>query len=211
MGLEGLISGKFDLMAVYEEHGVRFEYPDGWELSHEHHDEDFTVTVESGGTAFWMLSVLSGRPVAEDVIEAALDSFRSEYEPVDVYESDDSICMLPTVAKDVDFYELEMVNRASLRVCETDSTTIFVLSQMADTEREEVGPLLKVISDSLMCDSGDEGELVDDLAPFAFDNLFGAVDNVIEASAERHIGEAGVTDGLIDADSDTSEEESGDL
>ena len=64
--LEGLVSEKFDLMAVYAEHGVRFEYPDGWELSHEHDDDDFTVTVESEGTAFWMLSVLSGRPAAED-------------------------------------------------------------------------------------------------------------------------------------------------
>lgn len=186
-------------MAVYEEHGVRFEYPDNWELSHEHHDEDFSVTVESEGTAFWMLSVLQGRPVAEDVIEAALESFRGEYDPVDVYESEDSICMLPTVARDVDFYELEMVNRASLRVCETDSTTIFVLLQMSDTEREEAEPLLKAITDSLMCESDDDGMAGSD--PFAFENLFGAIENVIEASAESHRDDAG------NSDLDSSEEE----
>ncbi|MGZ0167275.1 MAG: hypothetical protein ACKVII_25410 [Planctomycetales bacterium] len=176
-------------MAVYEEHGVRFEYPDNWELSHEHHDEDFSVTIESEGTAFWMLSVLQGRPVAEDVIEAALESFRAEYDPVDVYESEDSICMLPTVARDVDFYELEMVNRASLRACETDSTTIFVLLQMSDTERAEAEPLLKAITDSLMCESDDD-EGLDVTDPFAFDNLFGAIDNVIEASAEPHLDDS---------------------
>ena len=52
--------------------------------------------------------------MAEDVIDAALESFKAEYDSVDVYESPDSICMLPTVAKDIDFYELEMVNRASM-------------------------------------------------------------------------------------------------
>ena len=93
-----MISGKFDLMAVYEEHGVRFEYPDGWEISHEHHEDDFTVTVESDGTAFWMLSVLAGRPVAEDVIAAALESFKAEYDSMDIYETADRICMLPTAA-----------------------------------------------------------------------------------------------------------------
>jgi hypothetical protein len=163
-------------MAVYEEHGVRFEYPDSWELSHEHHDEDFSVTVESDGTAFWMLSVLQGRPMAEDVIDAALESFQAEYDSVDVYESPDRICLLPTVAKDIDFYELEMVNRASLRACETDSTTIFVLLQMADTERAEVGPLLKAISESLMCDSDDDEAFDGASDPFAFDNLFGSID-----------------------------------
>lgn len=174
-------------MAVFDEHGVRFEYPDDWELSHEHHDDDLSVTVESAGTAFWMLSVLQGRPAAEDVISAAVESFKAEYESMDVYESTESICMLPTVATDVDFYELEMVNRASLRACETDDTTLFVLCQMSDTEREEVGPRLKAISDSLTWDSGDD-ELLDDASnPFAFDNLFGGMDDVIDATAERHL------------------------
>tara|TARA_R110002072_G_scaffold303141_1_gene495734 strand:- start:55385 stop:55960 length:576 start_codon:yes stop_codon:yes gene_type:complete len=190
-------------MAVYEEHGIRFEYPDNWELSHEHHDEDFSVTIESEGTAFWMLSVLQGRPVAEDVIEAALESFRMEYEPVDVYESQDSICLLPTVAKDVDFYELEMVNHARLLACETDSTTIFVLLQMSDTERAGAEPLLKAITESLMCELSDGADGVGDneTGPFAFDNLFGSIDNVIETSAEPHIEDAGIS-GL-----DSSEEQ----
>lgn len=173
-------------MAVFEEHGVRFEYPDDWEISHEHHEDDFSVTVESGGTAFWMMSVLAGRPAAEEVIDAALVSFESEYENVDVYESADRICMLPTVATEVDFYELEMVNRASLRACETDSTTIFVLLQMSDTEREECGPKLKAISDSLTCELDGDGDLDGESDPFAFDNLFGGMDNVIEATAEPH-------------------------
>ncbi|NQV24605.1 MAG: hypothetical protein HQ518_09580 [Rhodopirellula sp.] len=183
-------------MAVFEEHGVRFEYPDHWELSHEHHDEDFSVTVESDGTAFWMLSVLQGRPVAEDVIAAALESFSAEYDPVDVYESADRICMLPTVAKDVDFYELEMVNRASLRACETDDTTIFVLLQMSDTERTNAEPLLKAITDSLTWDSGDDDELDEGAALFAFDNLFGGI-----AAAE--LDEPEVVDGEV---SDSVEE-----
>ncbi|MGZ0171506.1 MAG: hypothetical protein ACKVHE_18320 [Planctomycetales bacterium] len=171
-------------MTVFEEHGIRFEYPDGWEISHEHNEEDFSVTVESEGTAFWMLSVLAGRPAAEEVIDAALGSFETEYDSVDVSESDDRICMLPTVATEVDFYELEMVNHASLRACETDNTTIFVLLQMSDTEREANGLLLKAISDSLMWDSGDDDELDGKLDPFAFDNLFGGMDNVIDVTAE---------------------------
>lgn len=161
-------------MAVYDEHGVRFEYPDSWELSHEHNDEDFSVTVESEHSAFWMLSVLKGRPPAEAVIEAALDSFRSEYGEVDIYEANESICLLPTAAIDVDFYELEMTHRACLRVCETDQLTIFILAQMSDTERDDVEPVMAAISQSLMYDDGD-GDLPDG-NPFAYDNLFGGAE-----------------------------------
>lgn len=189
-------------MAVFEEHGIRFEYPDGWEISHEHHEEDFSVTVESEGTAFWMLSVLAGRPPAEEVIDAALGSFEAEYDSVDVSENAERICMLPTVAVDVDFYELEMVNHASLRACETDNTTIFVLLQMSDTEREATWPLLKAISDSLMWDSGDDDELDGELDPFAFDNLFGGMDHVIDVTAESKNEDSARIE-----DSNSSEEE----
>lgn len=166
-------------MAVYDEHGVQFEYPDAWELSHEHHDGDITITIESEGTAFWMLSVLQGRPVAEDVIEAALDSFKAEYDTVEVYDSADRICMLPTIAKEIDFYELEMVNRASLRACETDNTTIFVMLQMSDTERAEIGPLMKAISESLMWDDGEDEDQTPESGPFAFENLFGGTNEQV--------------------------------
>ena len=56
---------------------------------------------------------------------------------------------------------------------------------MADTECEEVGPQLKAISDSLMYES-DDADVDDESGPFAFDNLFGGMENVIDSTAEPH-------------------------
>ena len=41
-------------MTVFEDHGIRFEYPSDWEISQDNDDGNTAITVESGGTAFWM-------------------------------------------------------------------------------------------------------------------------------------------------------------
>lgn len=157
-------------MQVFEGHGIRFEHPDAWEvIQNLDDDEHITVNVEASDTAFWMVSIMRDRPPTEAVIDSVLESFRAEYDEVDVYESDAKICLLPTAAFDIDFVCIELINRASVRVCETDDCTIFVLHQLSDTEAAEIKPQLDAVSSSLMWESEDD-PIVD---PFKFDNLFG--------------------------------------
>lgn len=157
-------------MQVYEDHGVRFEYPDGWELSVDESEDQIAVTVEGPGTAFWTLSLIQERPSATEIIESALQCFEEEYGRLDVYEVDDSICLLPTAAFNVDLISLDLVSKVSLRACETDYFSIFCMYQVAETDFETAGAALKSISASLTWDADDSDIRAD---PFDFHNLFG--------------------------------------
>jgi hypothetical protein len=102
-------------MQVYETHGVRFEYPDGWELSVDESEDQIAATVEGPGTAFWTMSLIFERPPADEIIDSALQCFEEEYGEIDVYESDERICLLPTVGLNLDLISLDIVSKVSLR------------------------------------------------------------------------------------------------
>ena len=71
-------------MQSYQGHGIQFEYPDDWEISVDAGDGEAAVTVAGPGTAFFVVSLMSDRPTADEVIEAAIESFEDEYDHVDV-------------------------------------------------------------------------------------------------------------------------------
>ncbi len=45
------------MCCVYESRGMKFRYPDGWELNEERRDRKITVTVASPQTSFWSLTL----------------------------------------------------------------------------------------------------------------------------------------------------------
>lgn len=159
-------------MQTYNRNGLYFEYPDDWELTEDIGEEQISLTLNAPGTAFWMAVLMRDRPSSDDVVESALASLLDEYPESDVYPSEDEICMLPTVARDVDFVCLELLGRATLRACETDTFTLLVLTQASDVEGEEIHTQLARVSDSLVwADDGDDETPAFD--PFQFHNLFG--------------------------------------
>ena len=158
------------IMQVFQGHGIRFEFPDGWEIAEEQNEGRIALTGSSEDTAFWMVTLLADRPSADDIIQTALESFHEEYDNCDAFETDDSICMLPTVGLNLEFPCQAFMSHALLRSCETDAFSIFVLAQVADFDADELRPVLDAISSSLMWDDGDDGA---DGDPLAHDNLFG--------------------------------------
>jgi len=160
-------------MNVFDESGVRFEYPSDWTISRASEEGTTAITVESSGTAFWMLSILQERPPAEEILQTALTSLREEYEDCDVYESAEQICLLPTDGYDVDFSCLELINRACLRACEGDTSSLFVLYQTSDVESEQMTPQLEAITQSLSWELASDPDEEYGADPSEFDNLFG--------------------------------------
>jgi hypothetical protein len=154
-------------MQTYQGHGIQFEYPDEWEISVEAGDGTADITVGGPGNEFLVVSVMAERPEADEVIEAALESFEDEYDHVDIYDSTAQICLLPTSARDLDIVSLDMVVKSFVRACETDDATIFVLYQFTQLDDPDSPQLLEAIANSLMCEFvSDEDEPSFDAAPF---------------------------------------------
>lgn len=134
---------------LYSKHGVQFRYPPGWEVSEQRDDGQISITVSSPHTSFWTVTLLADCPDPEDIVTAVLDAFEEEYDELDIYPSRARIGRRPTVARDIDFVCLELLNVARVRAFRVPDLTVMVLYQGTDGEFAEAGPILERITKSL--------------------------------------------------------------
>lgn len=137
--------------ASYEDHGVSFDYPADWGVTEQRDEGLLTITVASPETSFWVLSIFFDQPAAEDVMDTVLEEFESEYEDVDVYPVDDAVCGQETLARDIEFVCLELLNTARARVFQAGGVTALVLYQGFDDELESTDRLMQAMTASLHC------------------------------------------------------------
>ena len=136
----------------YDDDGVRFAYPESWELTREVDEaeaEAVMLSVQGDGTSFWTLALYPGAVSAVELVESAVEAYREEYEEADVYPVEGSMCGFPFEGRDVEFVCLELINTASLRAFEAPGLTAVVLFQGNDQELAETLPVLEAISGSL--------------------------------------------------------------
>ena len=139
--------------SVYHANGVSFRFPPEWNLSEERSDFEIAISVDSPETSFWSLTLFSDRPSPTQVIEAALDAYRQEYDEIDIYPGESQFLSRDTIGRDVEFLYLEMVNSVFLRAFQTEQFTALVLLQGTDPELRETRPTLEAICQSLQFDS----------------------------------------------------------
>ncbi|MEC9008848.1 MAG: hypothetical protein VX877_06265 [Planctomycetota bacterium] len=134
----------------YDDDGVRFAFPESWELTREDEEPGVVMlSVTGDGTSFWTLALYTGVTAASQLIETAVDAYREEYEEVDVYPVEGSLCVFPCEGCDVEFVCLELINTASLRAFETPGFAAVVLYQGTDHELRETRSVLEAITSSL--------------------------------------------------------------
>ena len=137
----------------YDDDGVRFAYPESWELTREVEDAGVVMlTVSGDGTSFWTLAIYPGVISATELVESAVEAYCEEYEEADVYPVEGSLCGFPCEGRDVEFVCLELINTASLRAFEAPGFTAVVLFQGTDQELRETRPVLEAITGSLALD-----------------------------------------------------------
>ena len=69
------------MTACYEKTGIRFLYPENWEITDEQLlDDPKSVSVQSPESAFWSLMVYDLETEPQTLVEQVLDSMRGEYE-----------------------------------------------------------------------------------------------------------------------------------
>lgn len=139
------------MQEIYSGHGVRFRYPDDWDVTEQRQEDQITITVSSPGTSFWSVSVFPDGPEPDELVEAALDAFREEYPELDIYPASAKLCDRRAVAKNIEFVCLELLNSAWLRSIRTPQSTLLVLYQGTDAELEETQPELERMTRSLEC------------------------------------------------------------
>lgn len=135
---------------TYDDHGIRFEYPEDWGV--EAADEGGVTTVALNapdGLAFALVTVDDSRPAPATVTDQALEAMREEYPGLDVSTALETISGHRAVGHDIEFISLDLTNTCVIRGFRTDRRTVLFFGQWSDVEDEDVPVTLALIRRSL--------------------------------------------------------------
>jgi hypothetical protein len=142
------------MVAQFDEAGIRFCYPENWQLEREDSDSGWTVSVYSPGrdTAFMMISLREDMPSCDQMAETALEALREEYSELEADDCIDSVAGQPAVGHDIRFFSLDLPNTCWTRSFYSPTGTVLVLCQANDLELEKNEPVLRAMCASLEVD-----------------------------------------------------------
>jgi hypothetical protein len=137
------------MVATYQQNGIRFRYPENWQLEEEETENGWTITLQSPNTAFMLISCRSDAPSTEQVLTTTLEALRADYPGLESYERVDSLAGQPAPGLDIQFISLDLTNTCYARSFYTDEGTLLVMWQGADLDLETMEPVLHAICTSL--------------------------------------------------------------
>ena len=141
-------------MQEFNENGVRFEYPDNWTLERQDDGEGhWTVTVQSPGTAFFLVALRDAETTPAEIIDATLETLNEEYPGVEAEDVVETFAGQPAIGHQAHFFSMDMTITAWTRAFSCADGTVLVLSQLADMEEDEVEPELKAMAKSFRVES----------------------------------------------------------
>src|SRR5436190_19870350 len=94
----------------FDDGGVRFLFPENWRLEREDTGEGWTVSVQSPGTAFLLITVNTDLPSPDAMLATALAALQAEYKDLEFEDCIDSIAGLPAIGHDMRFISLDLTN-----------------------------------------------------------------------------------------------------
>src|SRR5512145_301332 len=115
------------MAALFDDEGIRFRYPENWQLEREENDAGWTVSLQSPGTAFLMLSVREDLPAADALADETLAALRDEYPGLEADVCVDTLASRPAVGHDIRFFSFDLTNTCWTRSFRTARGTVLVL------------------------------------------------------------------------------------
>jgi hypothetical protein len=136
-------------MTEFSEDGVSFVCPDGWRLEREEAESGWTVTLQSPGTAFALVSLDRTLPDTEEVAATVLEALRSDYPGLEAEPCVDMLAGEMAVGHDIHFFSLDLSNTCRTRSIYAGAGTLLVMYQMNDAEEQEYEPAVRGMCASL--------------------------------------------------------------
>ena len=127
------------MLAEYDDHGVRFRYPAGWELEADDDGEglvSLSLASTEGGTAFLLIRLDEDRPEPSDLMAESFQALRAEYPELEAEAASERIAGHDAQGMDFDFLSLDVANSAEVRCVRTPGRTIYIFAQWSDLDGE---------------------------------------------------------------------------
>lgn len=140
------------MTANYQQSGVRFMYPENWELDNrEDSGLPWTVSVHSPTGAFWSITVHDATTDPKTLGDKALKTVEQECQEI-YFESEvvtDQVGGDDSPGYDIYFYCLDFLVAARVRSFWLDQHSCVVLYQAEDQDFEQLEQVFRAITESL--------------------------------------------------------------
>jgi hypothetical protein len=137
------------MTAVYDKHGVQFQYPENWTLWEEDR-EPYEISVESPSGSFWALHVYLAPDDPHRLAVDVLRAMRLEYDNVEADAVQEDLCGLPAEGFDMSFFYLDLVIFCRARSFACGNKTFVLITQGEDRDHEKLAPVFDAITESLI-------------------------------------------------------------
>ena len=135
---------------IYEDHGVRFEYPSDWVVEVTDEGEVTTADLQHPeGVAFVLVRTDESCSDPEATSDLALETMREEYPDLDASSVTERIGDHIVTGHDVEFFSLDVANAACIRSLRTPRRTVLVFGQWADLGGESMSDVVHGVLGSL--------------------------------------------------------------
>ena len=134
-------------LGIYDDRGIRFEYPADWEVDTADDGSRTTVSVQApSGLAFALVTVDEDEAADPDELVAeALAALKEEYPTLDAEPTSEPIDGHMSSGYDVEFVSLDLSVACTLRGFRTPRRTLFLLTQWSDLESLESDDALRAL------------------------------------------------------------------
>ena len=139
------------MTACYERSGIRFLYPENWEITEEQLlDDPKSVTVQSPASGFWSLMVYDLETEPQTLVEQVLESMRGEYEGLECSVIRDRFADVDSLGYEMCFYCLDFIVDARALAARARGKTLLLIWQAEDREFEQLEPVFRAMTISLL-------------------------------------------------------------
>lgn len=114
---------------IFENDVVSFQYPENWPLDRQETEEGWTVSVQSPGTAFLLVSGYTERPEVDEVLRTTLIAMQQDYPELESDAVSEKLAGHASKGYDMNFLSLDTVNVCTIRAFRTPDCTVLVLAQ----------------------------------------------------------------------------------
>jgi len=140
------------MTAVYDKLGLKFMYPENWNLMDESDSESpHVITLETPDkSCTWSVHVYPGDVDRDEVLKNTLSVLQETYEDLEVSPAQIEFGKYQGNGVETLFYCLDFLIRAQLQIVETADHLLLFWSQAEDREYEKQDLVFKAISISLL-------------------------------------------------------------
>jgi hypothetical protein len=136
--------------AIWDDYGVRFEYPAEWDVDVNADGTRTTISVQSpDGMAFAFVAVDDDAPEPADLAAEALEAMRAEYPDLEVAPAKETLDGHPAVGHDLEFFSLDVPGGCAIRAFRTPRRTVLVFEQWSDLDPEDSEAQMRMLRRTL--------------------------------------------------------------